>query len=161
MRLAATLALLPLIGAAPEPTDITLAAACSLGQAATEAAFRALPLTGTEDDTEANERGTIFSFGDAAVYGAPADSVRLFDYAIPSDQEFTQRYEVSRAGDYTAARGMLMSMHSKAQCDREIGSTGSRSCEFVLAPDGQWKRAVTISESGGKLVLVCVFAKSG
>lgn len=161
MRLA-PIALLALTAAAPAQTDITAAAGCALGQAATEAAFRALPLTGTEDDTEANERGTIFSFGNAAIWGAPADSVKLFDYAIPSDQEFTQRYEVSRAGDYVAARGMLMAMHGKAGCDRESGGTGSRTCELVLAPDGQWQRAVTIGESGGgKLVVTCAFAKRG
>ena len=161
LRHAAPIALLALIGAAPPPADITAAATCTLGQAPTEAAFRALSLTTTEDDTEADERGTIYSFSGATVWDTPVTRAQFFDYAIPSEQEFTQRYEVSVAGDYGPARDALFAAHARGKCDREVGSAGARSCELVLAPDGKWRRAVTVAESGGGLLLSCVFAKSG
>jgi hypothetical protein len=162
-RRIAPVALLALIGAAPPASDLTVAATCTLGQAPTEAALRLLPLASTEDDSEADERGTIFSFdpAGATVWDAPVSKAQLFDYAIPREREFTQRFEIGFGGDYAAARDALFAAHAKTKCDREIGGAGARSCEMILAPDSGWRRAVTVSESGGGLMLACAFAKDG
>lgn len=161
-RLAAPLALFALTGATPLP-DFTAAAACTLDQAATREAYRALPVTSAEDDSEADERGTILTFNPAGatVWGKPVSKAQLFDYAIPREQEFTQRYEVSFAGEYGPARDALFALHAASNCGREIGGAGARSCELVLEPDTGWRRAVTLSESGGGLMLSCAFAKDG
>jgi hypothetical protein len=157
LRRAAPAALLLLLGAAPPAADLTAAATCTLGQAGTEAAFRALPLLATEDDTEADERGTIYSFGSAELWGAPAKRIRFSDYANPNTGEYSQRYEAAGEGDYAAVRARLLAAHGKAKCDREIGA----SCELTLAPDAQWTRTLTLAQSEGGLLLTCAFSKSG
>lgn len=159
IRLAGPIALLALTAAAP--ANLTAAATCTLDQAATRAAFGALPVASTEDDTEADERGTIVTFepATATVWDGRPMRIQLFDYAIPREQQFTLRYETALSGDYGPARDRLFAAHAKAKCDREFGGPGARSCELVLAPNGEWRRAVTLSESGGGLMLSCAFAK--
>ena len=161
IRLAAPIAALALTAAAP--ADFTAAATCAFDQAATRAAFGGLPVLSTEDDTEDNERGTILTFDTAAatIWAAPATRIQLFDYAIPTEQHFTMRYETSLAGEYGPARDRLFAANAKTRCDREFGSAGARSCELALTPDGDWRRAVTLSESSGGLMLGCAFAKGG
>ena len=152
MRLLLPLALL---GAAP--ADLTAAASCTLPRAETEAAFRALPLLGSEDDTEADERGTIYSFNGASLWDLPARRVRFSDYANPNAGDFSQRYEASSDGIYADARDRLLAAHARTKCDRETAT----SCEIALTPDNGWRRAVALTGSGGEVSLTCDFSKSG
>jgi hypothetical protein len=151
------LILLALTASAPPPVDLTAAATCTLPRADTEAAFRALTLLGTEDDTEADERGTIYSFGGATLWDKPARAIRFSDYANPNAGEFSQRYEAAADGDYAAARDQMFAAHAKTKCDRESGT----SCEIILPPDAGWRRTVTLTGSGGEVSLICDFSKSG
>jgi len=156
------LPLLALLGAAPA-MDITPAATCTLDQRATEAAFRALPLVSTEDDTEADETGTLFGFDPsaAALWGTRPSIVALTVYANRTTGDVTQSFETRLAGDYNPARGALVAAHAKATCDRETGSAGSRRCELSLRSDGAWARSATLAENGAGLTLACAFSKRG
>ena len=146
--------LLALLGAAPA-ADITPAATCTLPRAETEAAFRALPLLSTEDDTEADERGTIYTFRDAMLWGAPARRIKLSDYADSKAGTATQTYETVAAGDYTATRAQLLAAHGKAKCDREF----EHGCDINFANEGKWQKALTIGQTGdGLIVLTCIFS---
>jgi hypothetical protein len=164
VRRAAPIAMLALLGAASPATDVTAAATCTLGQAQTEAAFRALPLISTEDDTEADERGTIYSFGGAELWGTPATRVRFSNYANPNAGEYSQRYETAFSGDFGQTLVRFLVAHGKKKCDREIGTT----CELALAPDGKWNRVASLtlilgggSETRDPLEFMCAFTKRG
>ena len=158
MRIAA-LALLALTGAAPAATDITPAASCTLDRAATEAAFRALPVVGTEDDTEAGERGTIYSLGGASLWGAPAGRITFSDYADPGAGTALQNYEVAAQSDYTPARDRLLAATGKAKCDRETSLTDMHRCDIAFAPEAGWAKSLTLVHTGGQAQLICTFRK--
>lgn len=149
------LALLALLGAAPAPNDITAAATCALPRAETEAAFKALPLLGTEDDTEADERGTLYSFTGGELWGHASRHIRLSDYANPVAGTYSQSFETAPADDFATVRTRLLAVHGKAACDRATTSA----CELRLAPDGAWSRTLTVADSGGERLLVCTFSK--
>ncbi|MCW3847979.1 hypothetical protein OF829_12085 [Sphingomonas sp. LB-2] len=156
MRALWAAAALGLTAAAP-PADLTPAASCTLPRAETEAAFKALSLLGTEDDTEADERGTIYSFTGGELWGASPKHIRLSDYANPAAGDYSQSFQTAPTDGFAATRARLLAAHGKAQCDRDTASA----CELSLAPDGAWSRSVTLTESGGELLLVCTFTKRG
>lgn len=148
------LVLLTLLGAAPA-TDITAAATCTLPRAETEAAFRALPLLATEDDTEADERGTLYTFRDAAIWGVPAARIKLSDYADPKAGTATQSFEIMAEGGYLPARDRLLAAVGKPKCDRDA----SQRCDIALAPEMTWEKSVTLTQADGALTLTCTFKK--
>lgn len=149
------LTLLALLGATPAPADITTAATCTLPRAETEAAFRALPLLSTEDDTEADERGTIYSFKDAQVWGSPARTARFSDYADAKTGSAMQGFETLVSGDYSTVRDRVIALHGKAQCDKEYGG----GCDLFFANEGRWQHAMTISKGGdGAVLLSCLYS---
>lgn len=148
---------LALIGAAPVPNDITKAAICALPRADTEAAFRALPLLSTEDDTEADERGAIYTFRDATVFEGPASGVKFSDYDDPKAGTASQTYEAVGAGEYETMRGTLFSMLPKARCDQESG----KSCTLDLGAEGDWRKSMTFSQAeSGRIAFTCAFTKA-
>lgn len=154
------LALLALLGAAPA-TDITPAATCTLPRAETEAAFRALPALATEDDTEADERGTLYTFRDATIWGTPAQRIKFSDYADPKAGTATLTFEAVVQGEYGPARDRLLAAHGNTHCGLDVEMTGSNSCIIMLAPDDGWKKMVTLSQAEGLLTVICSFKKTG
>ena len=148
------LALLALLGAAPA-TDITPAATCTLPRAETEAAFRALPALATEDDTEADERGTLYTFRDATIWGTPAQRIKFSDYADAKAGTATQSFESVAEGEYLQARDRLLAATGKATCDRDA----SQRCDIALAPEATWQKSVTLTQADGALTLTCTFKK--
>ena len=162
------LSALALLGASPPAGDLTAAATCTLDQPATDAAFNALPLLSTEDDTEADERGTIYTFKSAgqSVWGAQASRIQLFAYSNRTTGNVTQRYQIKVPGDYEAFRTRLFAAHGSTRCNREVGNPGARSCEILpagmaAAADGKWRAWTSLDEEEGELMLTCDYAKAG
>jgi len=150
------LPLLALLGAAPAPADITAAATCTLPRAETEAAFRALPLLATEDDTEADERGTVYTFREAILFGAPARGIKFSDYADSKAGTAMQTFEAIGSGDYGDVRTILL--ERKGRCDQESG----QSCTLNLGNEGEWRKSLTFTQvETGRVAFACIFTKAG
>lgn len=163
MRVAAILALLPLIGAAPVQSGGSAGAAveCKLAYADAEKATAALTITRSSGEDPAGEGGFIQYFNPAgiSVMGQPATLYTRGE----SISEGTHRtiFRVDVPGTYAEARTAMLKLHGKSTCDaHESTEPGKLGCMVHVRSEGTAPARdvdMILLDHDGVVTLGCIF----
>jgi hypothetical protein len=163
VRVAALLALIPLIGAAPVQSGGPAGAAveCKLDYAAAEKAVAALAITRSSGEDPAGEGGFIQYFNPAgiSVMGQPATIYTRGE----SISEGTHRtiFRADIPGTYPEARAAMLTLHGKSSCDaHESTEPGKLGCMVHIRNEGTAPNRdvdMILLEHEGVVTLGCIF----
>lgn len=162
-RIAAALALLPLIGAAPLVTGTpSEAAECKLSYADAKKAADALNITRSRGEDPKGEGGVVKFFNPAGitVFGQSATSFSRAEFE--TEGVMRTMYRVDIPGTYADMRSAMLKLHGKTSCDaHESTQPGKLGC-MVHLRDETGTPALDIDmivlEIEGQVTAGCIYA---
>jgi hypothetical protein len=163
LRIAASIALLPLIGASPAaPGTPSEAAECRLSYADAKKAADALNITRSRGEDPKAEGGMTKFFNPAGVtvLGQSATSFSRAEFEVEGVMRTMYRVEIP--GTYADMRAAMLKLHGKTNCDaHESAEPGKLGCMIHLRDEAGTPALdvdMILLEIEGRVTTGCIYA---